>query len=193
MALADASDDVEDGVMETSSVPGRATRQSTRVGPQVNVEILVCGSAGRGDDGAGPAVVPLVQAHLPPGIRLRVVGQLDIDDLLGIPTGAGVVIADAASGIPVGQIVTMPLDGLIDSEVIRPRSSRALAFPEVIGFANMLRGKPLRGEIVAIGARRFGPGTPLSRRVAIALPALADAILRAAALVQLPVPTRHPH
>jgi hydrogenase maturation protease len=156
------------------------------------VEILVCGSPDRGDDGAGLAVIPLVRAHLPANIGLKAVGLLDIDHLLAIPSGVGVVIVDAAIGIPPGQIVTMPLNGLIGRDDIHPRSSHALAFPEVIGVADMLRRTPLRGEIVAIGARQFGLGRPLSRRVATALPALATAILRAASLLQ-PAAARHPH
>jgi len=177
---------------ESPELHERASRRSTRVVERVAVDILVCGSAGGGDDGAGPAVVPIVQQRLPPDVRLKVVGLLEIDHLLAIPPGAGVVIVDAAIGIPAGQIVTLPIDGLVGSEDIQPRLSRALVFPEVLGFANMLRGTPLRGEIVAIGARQFGRGKPMSRRVAIALPALADAILGAAALLQPPAPIRHP-
>lgn len=177
---------------KSPDLPDRASHRLTGVDQRVAVEILVCGCAGRGDDGAGPAVLTIVQTRLPPDVRLKVVGLLEIDHLLAIPTGAGVVIVDAAIGIPAGQIVTLPIDGLVGSEDIQPRLSRALVFPEVLGFANMLRGTPLRGEIVVIGARQFGHDKPLSRRVAIALPALADAILGAAALLQPPAPIRHP-
>jgi hypothetical protein len=48
--------------------------------------------------------------------------------------------------------------------------------PEVIGLADMLRGRPLTGLIVVIGARRFTLGRPLTRRVAAAVPELSRAI-----------------
>jgi hydrogenase maturation protease len=111
---------------------------------------------------------------------MRVVGQLDVDDLLSIPSGAGVVIVDAATGIEPGAIVALALNGLIGhQERIRPRSSHALALPEVVGLAEMIRGRPLRGRIVAIGGAQFGFGEAFSSPVAAALRLLSDAILEA--------------
>ena len=108
---------------------------------------------------------------------MRTVGQLDIDDLLAVPEGARVIIVDAATGIQPGEIVELPLDGLVEREDgLRPRSSHALGFPEVIGLATLIRGRPLAGRIVAIGGQRFGLGAALSDRVARAIPALARAV-----------------
>jgi hydrogenase maturation protease len=151
----------------------------------VAVEVFVCGSADRGDDGAPIAASGLLRGRLPPDVAVRVVGQLDVDDLLSIPPAAGVVIVDAATGIDPGAIVDLALNGLTGrQDGMRPRSSHALALPEVIGLAEMIRGRPLRGRIVAVGGAQFGFGEPFSSPVAAALPLLSDAILEAAGHVR---------
>ena len=157
----------------------RGPAPARRSAGPVEVEILVCGSSDRGDDGA-PIVAIGLLGHLPDGVRARSVGQLDIDDLLAVPADARVVIVDAAVGIPAGSVVELPLTGFIArADQLRPRSSHSLAFPEVIGLAELMRGHPLRGEIVAIGGAQFGLGAPLSRPVADALPRLVDTIREA--------------
>ena len=143
----------------------------------VLVDVLICGSPDRGDDGAAPAAARILGAELPNGVRLRIVGQLDIDDLLDIPTGAAVVIVDAATGLRPGQVLSLPLDSLSGSgQPVRPRSSHALAFPEVVGLAELIRGHPIRGRIVAVGAVDFALGGALSERVGAAIPALVEAV-----------------
>jgi hydrogenase maturation protease len=143
----------------------------------VPVEVLICGSPDRGDDGAACAAAPLLTGALPADVHLRIVGQLDIDDLLGLPAGAVAVVVDAATGIRPGRVVSLPLDGLVGGHAaIRPRSSHALAFPEVIGLAALIRGRPIRGRIVAIGAVDFTLGAALSGRVGAGIPTLVDAV-----------------
>ena len=154
---------------------------------RILVEILVCGSLDRGDDAVALAAAPAIRLRLPSDVRLKVVGTLDIDDLLAVEKGAGAVIVDAAIGIPPGQIVTLPLAGLIGRDGLRPRSSHALSFPEVIGLAELLRGAPLIGQIVAVGTNRFTPGKPLRRIVTAAIPALVEATLAAADRTRLAV------
>jgi hydrogenase maturation protease len=150
-----------------------------RARPTRPVDVLICGSSDRGDDGAPLAARRLLR-DLPSGASVRAVGQLDIDDLLAVPANGAAVIVDAATGVEPGIILELPLRGFLgDGAAPRPRSSHALAMPEVIGVADMVRGRPLVGRIVVIGARRFGLGQPLSRRVEAAVPALADAIRRA--------------
>lgn len=152
--------------------------RSTAASRAVAVEVLVCGSPDRGDDGAPIAAAALLRDRLPIDVRLRIVGQLDVDDLLRVPTGACVVIIDAAKGIRPGRIIELPLDGLLTrQDRLRARSSHALAIPEVIGVADLIRGHPLRGRIVVIGGAEFGLGAPLSDHVAEAVPALAAAVL----------------
>ena len=157
----------------------------------VAVEVLVCGSSDRGDDGAPMAVMGRVRDQLPSDVTVRAVGMLDVDDLLSVPRGAGVVIVDAATGIDAGAIVDLALNGLIGrSDGIHPRSSHALTLPEVVGLAEMLRGRPLCGRIVAIGGAHFGLGSSFSRPVTQALEPLSDAVVQAVASVR--PPSTHP-
>jgi len=172
----------------STTLPARP-RSASASGPQrgatVAVEVLLCGSPDRGDDGAPIAASQLLRGSLPPDVAMRVVGMLDVDDLLSIPPGAGVVIVDAATGIDPGAIVDLALTGLIgQQDGVRSRSSHALALPEVVGLAEMIRGRPLRGRIVAIGGAQFGLGTSFSRPVSAALPTLSDAILEAVGQVR---------
>jgi hydrogenase maturation protease len=170
----------------TASLLTSPRRTATRARPQIAVEVLVCGSADRGDDGAPLAAAPLIAKQLSADVRLKVVGTLDIDALLAVPAGAGIVIVDAALGIEPGAIVSIPLTGLIGRDGLRARSSHALSFPEVIGLAELIRGVALSGRIVAIGATKFGLGKPMSRRVGIALPDLVRSTLEAVDLVRPP-------
>jgi hydrogenase maturation protease len=170
-------------VVHAGPKPERAARP--RRGRTVAVEVLVCGSRDRGDDGAPIAASQLLDGSLPSDVAVRIVGMLDVDDLLSIPPGAGVVIVDAATGIDRGVIVDLPLGGLIGrAEGIHPRSSHALTLPEVVGLADMMRGRPLRGRIVAIGGSHFGLGESFSRPVAGALHELSAAILDAVGRVR---------
>jgi hydrogenase maturation protease len=133
----------------------------------VSVTVLACGSIDRGDDGAAIEACRRLRSRLPADAAVRVVGQLDVDDLLAIPDGSAVVVVDAARGVRPGAIRSIPLGGLLATPgSIRPRSSHALAMPEVIGLADMIRGHPLHGRIVVIGGREFGLGAPFSERVA---------------------------
>jgi len=153
------------------------TDRSARATQSVAVEVLVCGSPDRGDDGAPLAAAAVLRQDLPNDVRVRTVGQLDIDDLLAVSADARVVIVDAAVGIRPGQVVELPLTGLVGREDrLRPRSSHALAFPEVIGLAEVVRGRPMQGLIVAVGGRAFGLGAAFSPRVARAIPALVAAV-----------------
>jgi len=157
-----------------------ASRPLRKVPNTSAVEVLICGSPDRGDDGAPIAAAALLRGRLDRRASVRTVGQLDIDDLLAISPGAAVVIVDAAVGLHAGQVVTLPITGLIGrTDGLRPRSSHALSFPEVVGLAELLRGRPVPGRIVAIGGSQFGLGKGLSRSVAIALPRFVDAILEA--------------
>jgi hydrogenase maturation protease len=148
-----------------------------RTAPTPTIDVLVCGSIDRGDDGAPLVACQLLEEAPPANARIRRVGLLDVDDLLSIAPGGGVVIVDSATGIDPGVVLELPLRALLDTEAsVQPRSSHALAIPEVIGLADMIRGRPLAGRIVVIGARRFALGRPLTRRVAKAVPMLAQAV-----------------
>ena len=144
------------------------------------VEVLVCGSPDRGDDGAGLAALARLVATLPSDVRVRTVGRLEVDDLLAVPIQAGVVIVDTATGVDPGRIVRLPLRGLVGRETgLRLRSSNALAVPEVIGLAEMIHRRPLVGAVVAVGGLEFGLGDAFSWPVSTALRAFGEAILGA--------------
>jgi hydrogenase maturation protease len=148
------------------------------------VDILACGSPDRGDDGVGLAVAEALRGCLPDGVRIRIVGMLQVDDLLSVARGGAVIVVDAATGVRGGHIVDLPLDGLIDrADHLRPRSSHALGFREVIGVAEVIRGHPLPGRIIAVGGVRFGLGAGLSPSVRRAVPRMVAAIQ--AAIAQL--------
>jgi Ni,Fe-hydrogenase maturation factor len=147
------------------------------------VEVLACGDRDRGDDGASLAALAALAPELPADVTVRLVGQLDIDDLLAVPSGAGAVVVDTATGIDPGWVVEIPFVGFAGRESgIRARSSDTLSRPETIGVASMIRGRPLVGVLVAIGGSSFAPGDALSWPVATGLcsfrVAIADAIER---------------
>jgi len=152
------------------------------------VEVLACGGPDRGDDAAAVIAVARLADALPEDVRTRLVGQLDIDDLLAVAPGAGAIVVDTAVGIDPGWIVEIPFSGLVGRESgIRPRSSHALSIPETIGVASIIRGRPLQGMVVAIGGVDFGLGEALSWPVATAMDAfvlaIADAVSRVRGLV----------
>ena len=172
-----------------------ATRSDRRVhvlvdpAPEVGlVEVLVCGDPGRGDDGASRAALAEIEPDLPADVTVRLVGQLDIDDLLAVPSGAGAVVVDTATGIDPGWVVEIPFIGFAGRESgIRARSSDSLSRPETVGVASMIRGRPLVGVLVAIGGSSFGLGDAMSWPVVAGLcsfrVAITDAIARVRAQV----------
>jgi hydrogenase maturation protease len=143
----------------------------------VVLEVLVCGSAERGDESAPLRAQKWIVDLLPPRVAIRFVGQLSIDDLLAVPAGASVIVVDAATGARAGTVIELPLTGFLGrDDGLRPRSCQALTFPEVLGLAELIRGRPLRGEIVVIAGLEFGHGKPLSWPVSAAMPALVTAV-----------------
>jgi len=146
------------------------------------VDVLVCGNADRGDDGAPVAAADLLDWLLASPAHVRIVGDLDVTHLCSIPDEDGVVIVDAATGLEPGAIATLLLeDAGRPGGRVQPRSSHALPIPEVVAIANTLRRCPLRGRIVAIGGARFSLGEPLSDPVARAIPELVLDVWRAVA------------
>lgn len=175
--------------------PGSQDALEVQPVPATHVEVLACGGPDRGDDGAAVIAVGRLADALPDDVRMRIVGQLDIDDLLSIPPGAGVVVVDTAVGVDPGWIVEIPFSGLVGREAgIRPRSSHALSIPETVAVASIIRGRPLQGMVVAIGGIDFGLGEALSWPVAAAMDAfvlaIADAVRRVRELVIGAAPAR---
>lgn len=151
--------------------------------PTRPVRLLVCGSAERGDDGAALSAVAGLLAGLPPHLltvlEVRRCEQLDLEDLLDLPDGAACVITDAVIGLPVGEIVTIPLSDLPARDAAAgpvPRSSHSLPIGQLVAIAQVMRDAPLSGSFVGVGGRSFGFGRALGRPVRAALPAFRAAI-----------------
>lgn len=155
------------------------------------VRLLACGNSHRRDDGAALWAVGLLQPRLRRGrcmVEVTRCGQLDVQHLLDVPAGEPVVLLDAAVGVPAGEIVVRPLDELIDfPNGPAPHSSHALPANLVLGMANVLADKPLKGYFVGIGGADFGYGETLSEKVRLAMPAYVEAITEA--IVRLTVQT----
>jgi hydrogenase maturation protease len=153
--------------------------------PATHVEVLACGAPDRGDDGAAVIAVGRLADAFPDDVRTRIVGQLDIDDLLSVPAGAGAVVVDTVVGVDPGWIVEIPFGGLAGRDAgIRPRSSHALSIPETVAVASIIRGHPLQGIVVAIGGVDFGLGEALSWPVAAGMDAFVLAIVDAVGRVR---------
>jgi hypothetical protein len=171
-----------------SEVPDLADPGTEASVVRVLVEVLACGDPERGDDGASIGALADLEPGLPADVAVRRIGQLDIDDLLAVPSGAGAVVVDTVTGVDPGWVVEIPFVGFAGRESgIRARSSDTLSRPETVGVASMIRGRPMAGVLVAIGGASFGLGEALSWPVASGLcsfrVAIADAIERVRAQV----------
>lgn len=147
------------------------------------VRLLVCGSADRGDDGAALSAVAGLLSGLPPHLlqvlEVRRCEQLELEDLLDLPESTACVITDAVVGVPVGEVVTIPLPELPRRDAAAgptPRSSHELPIGQLVALAQVMRDAPLTGTFVGIGGRSFGFGRALGRAVRAALPAYRSAI-----------------
>ena len=151
------------------------------------VPIFVCGEPARGDDAAGFAAVDLLPDDLRHRVEVVPVGQLDILFLLDLPADAPCVVVDAVAGLPPGQVWVCPLAALVDrSRALHAagrapdlRSSHELPLEQILDLAATLRDAPPAGTFVGIGGASFDVGTPLTARVAAALPELVAEIASA--------------
>jgi Ni,Fe-hydrogenase maturation factor len=79
-----------------------------------------------------------------------------------------------------GEVVVRQLDELIDNPSgAAPHSSHVLPANLVLGMANVLAERPIRGYFVGIGGADFGYGDGLSAPVRRALPAFQERIVEA--------------
>ena len=153
----------------------------------LRVPIFVCGEPARGDDAAGFAAVDLLPGELRDLVDVVPVGQLDVLFLLDLPADAPCVVVDAVSGLPPGEVWVRPLSALVNrsralaaaGHAPEPRSSHELPLEQVLDLAATLRQSPPAGTFVGIGGTCFDVGTPLTAKVAAALPELAAKIAAA--------------
>jgi hydrogenase maturation protease len=140
--------------------------------------ILVCGDAARGDDGAAIAAIARLAPVRRHGVRVRVVGQLEPDQLVEALLAGRCMVVDAVRGVAPGRIVEMPLRRIAERGDVQPASSHALQIEMVIGLAGALGADIDRGWFVGIGGGRFDLGASLSAAVEEALGAAAAAVDR---------------
>jgi hydrogenase maturation protease len=142
------------------------------------VVVLVCGELRRGDDAAAFVAIE----GLPPAIRqaadFRLVGALDVDDIVSIADGAACLIVDAAVGPDPGEVALGSLDSLArpSRDGAAPRSTHALPIDQVLGLAGIVRPGLPAGSFVGIGGASFGLGEALSPEVERAIPRFTEAI-----------------
>lgn len=160
--------------------PRRAAPARTLEPPTVRV--LVCGHAEHGDDGAAlsavATILPTLDRAVLARLEIRRCGRLRVEDLRDLPAGALALLVDTASGIPPGQVTTVPLGRVgLDPVAPAPRAAREDHLGDVLERIRAERpgGLP-EGSFVGIGGRRFGVGRPLSRSVRLNLPAFRAAI-----------------
>jgi hydrogenase maturation protease len=166
--------DCGDGAQIRPGKPGRDVAMSR----QAPIPVLLCGERLRGDDGAAALAACLLPPDVVALATISEPGELSPDALLAISPATPLVVADAAVGIPAGAVVVLDLEALADAEAdgAIPASSHAFPAQEVLALVAEIRGSPVRGSFVGIGAATFGFGEPLSARVAEALPGFAAAI-----------------
>ena len=147
------------------------------------VRLLVCGNPDRGDDGAPleavAGLLPGLPPHLLADLDIRRCEQLEIEDLIELPDGCACVVVDAALGIAPGSVVTIPLTDVPARDAASgpvPRSSHVLPIGQLVAIAEIMRGAPLVGSLVAVGGGAFGFGPGLGDPVRQALPGLREAI-----------------
>ena len=160
------------------ALPGPLDRGG--VGPMpAPVLVLACGALDRTDDAAGLLAARALADRLAArGVELEAVGDLSVDDLSERDPATRFVIVDAAYGPAPGEVVRLPFAALPGSKA-KPRSSHELPIPEMLGLAELLAGRPLRGELVAIGIASAGFGDVLTPAVEAGMPAFIDAVLAA--------------
>ncbi len=143
--------------------------------PPPSVRLFVCGTAERGDDGAALSAVatllPVLPSALLERLEVRRCGHLRAEDILGMPAGEIAVVIDAATGVPPGHVVALPIRTLGDtSGGPMPRSFLESGLEATFAAAHAETPDAMpEGIFIGIGGRRFGYGRPLSRSVRLAM------------------------
>ena len=117
--------------------------------------------------------------HLLADLEVRRSEQLELEDLIELPGEMACVVVDTAVGLVPGAVVTIALTEVPGHDAATgpaARSSHILPIGQVIAIAELMRGCPLDGSLVAIGGEAFGFGPGLGRQVLAALPAFRAAI-----------------
>lgn len=139
------------------------------------VTVLVCGDALRGDDALALRAVANLDPRVAALAEIREIGQLSPDELLDAPEP--VIVVDAVSGPPPGEVVDLPLADLAGLAAHAPSTStHALPLATAVALGIRLRGSPPVGRFLGMGGAEYGLDAPLSDVVAQALPRLSTII-----------------
>ena len=141
------------------------------------VRLLVCGNADRGDDGAPLAAVASLLPSLPPhllaDLDVRRCEQLQLEDLIELPVGYGLRRGRRGDRVRPGAVVTIALSDVPARDAAFgpvPRSSHILPIGQIVAMAEVMRGRPVEGSLVAIGGTlvrvRAGARSPRARGAA---------------------------
>ena len=142
------------------------------------VTVLACGEPMRGDDAVGLMAVAAISPEIAKLAEIRYVGQLNAEDLLD--AREPVVVVDAVSGPPPGELLEIPLAELaVGGLPGRAVSSHALPLATAVALAAQLRRSTPRGRFVGVAGGQYGLGTDLSDPVRRAMARLVGAIERA--------------
>ena len=141
--------------------------------------ILVCGDRHRSDDGAALVAAERL-GDLPAQVGIRVVGQLEPDDLVAATATGSCLVLDAVRGVAPGGVLALPLADMVAGGP-PAASSHALPLPTVVALAEALGAHLDRATFVGIGGEQFGLGEGLSPAVAGGLEAYLATITRTVA------------
>ena len=155
---------MERGAQEARLAQGAPVRAQGAHRGQMPADLHASGSAG------GPGA-----PSLPWEVEVRLVGQLEPDDLTGLAPGNRVVVIDAVRGIEPGRIVLRPLADLATGGPA-PRSSHMLPLRDVLGIVTALEGSLPEGVFVGLGGTSFELGGQMSAAVRDAIPRYVAAI-----------------
>jgi hydrogenase maturation protease len=135
--------------------------------------VLALGNPLRRDDGAAAAAVAGLAG---PGLRVLVVHQLAPELAAEVAAAGAVVFADARAAAPAGEVQTVHVAPGAGPAAF----THALAPEALLLLADRLHGRAPPAALVTVGAADFALGEGLSPEVERALPALREAVLRAA-------------
>jgi hydrogenase maturation protease len=175
---------VREPLPDVATPPDAFAEARARSAANHPVRVIVLGEPHRGDDGVAFLAAREAMAALAPPmcalVEVRETGQLDPADLVELAASGGAVVVDAVVGVPVGEIVVLPLEvgaaGAPDGSVPVPRSSHVLPVDQLVALAAALRGAPPRGVLVGVGCERFEFGESLTPAVAAVVPEFAATI-----------------
>jgi hydrogenase maturation protease len=141
--------------------------------------VIGLGNADRGDDAVGLHVARQIRAWLPDVLTLELD---DPSDALDAWTASDtVVVTDAvrAGGVPGTVHVLDAAAQPLPTGDWASGGTHALGLAAVVELARVLNRLPARLVVVGVEAGRVDHGSPLTDRVAAAVPAAADAVIAA--------------